>query len=75
MTHINEGQCGLCTHFDEHSKRATQEIVKIRRSHEAKEDLLAECGHPEHKHLHLRVSPLSGCDGFAPADGSAQTAR
>jgi hypothetical protein len=26
-----------------------------------------DCGHPRHASLHLRVTALSGCDGFEPA--------
>jgi hypothetical protein len=29
--------------------------------------MVDECGHPRHAPLHLKVTPLSGCDGFAPA--------
>ena len=26
--------------------------------------LVDECGHPKHAPLHLKVTPISGCDGF-----------
>jgi hypothetical protein len=26
-----------------------------------------DCGHPRHASLHLKVTPISGCDGFEPA--------
>lgn len=65
MTHVINGQCGLCTHFDEHSKLIRPEtLIQIRKSHEADEEVLAECGHPNNEKLHLKVSPVSGCDGF-----------
>jgi hypothetical protein len=35
--------------------------------HEAPDDLLDDCGHPRHASLHLKVTPISGCDGFVPA--------
>ncbi|MDF1503810.1 hypothetical protein [Roseisolibacter sp. H3M3-2] len=66
MIQVNEGQCGLCAHFGEHHGE-TQQHVQIRRSHEAPETMLDECGHPRHAPLHLKVTPHSGCDGFEPA--------
>jgi hypothetical protein len=29
--------------------------------------MVDECDHPRHAALHLRVTPISGCDGFEPA--------
>jgi hypothetical protein len=66
MVHVNDGQCGLCTHFGEHHA-GDQQLVEIRTSHEAPDDLVEECGHPKHSPLHLVVTPISGCDGFEPA--------
>ena len=66
MQHIHEGQCGLCAHFGEHHQ-ANQELIQIRVNHEAPEDVIDECGHPRHASLHLMVTPISGCDGFEPA--------
>jgi hypothetical protein len=66
MQHIHEGQCGLCAHFGEHHQ-AKQELIQIRVNHEAPEDIIDECGHPRHASLHLMVTPISGCDGFEPA--------
>jgi hypothetical protein len=66
MQTVHDGQCGLSTHFGEHHA-ATPQQVQIRRSHEAPETMLDECGHPRHAPLHLKVTPLSGCDGFEPA--------
>ena len=68
MQHLHDGQCGLCSHFGE-SHAADERLVSIRRRHEAPEDLLDSCGHPRHASLHLRVTPISGCDGFTPAQG------
>lgn len=67
MLSVHEGQCGLCTHFGEHH-RADQEIVQIQMSRKAPENLTEECGLPEHASLHLIVTPISGCDGFEPAE-------
>jgi hypothetical protein len=36
-------------------------------SKKADESLLDTCGHPKHAALHLKVSPISGCDGFHEA--------
>ena len=64
--HVNPGQCGLCAHFGEHEP-ASPQLLKIRRQHEAPELFVSDCGHPRHAALHLKVTPISGCDGFAPA--------
>ena len=66
MQQLHDGQCGLCSHFGEtHAK--TEQITMIRMKHEAPEVFLDDCGHPRHAPLHLKVSPISGCDGFSPA--------
>jgi hypothetical protein len=66
MVALHEGQCGLCAHFGE-DHTGDQQLVDIRMSHEAPDDLVEECGHPKHAPLHLVVTPISGCDGFEPA--------
>jgi hypothetical protein len=68
MVSLHEGQCGLCAHFGE-DHAGEQQLVDIRMSHEAPDDLVEECGHPKHAPLHLVVTPISGCDGFEPAPG------
>ncbi len=66
MQTVKNGQCGLCSHFAEgHS--ADPQIVQLRSRHEAPETLVDVCGHPKHASLHLRVTAISGCDGFVPA--------
>lgn len=63
---VQTGQCGLCGHFGEtHAK--SDALVSIMSSKQAEATLLDECGHPKHASLHLKVSPISGCDGFVPA--------
>jgi len=42
----------------------TEQITAIRTRHQAPEELLDDCGHPRHASLHLKVTPISGCDGF-----------
>jgi hypothetical protein len=71
MLMVHDGQCGLCTHFGEHHQ-PDQDLVQIRVSHEAPEALVEECGHPRHASLHLMVTPISGCEGFVPADASGK---
>ncbi len=66
MLHVQEGQCGLCSHFGE-THNSDQILTQIRISKEAKEDLVNDCGHPKHAPLHLKVSAVSGCDGFQAA--------
>jgi hypothetical protein len=63
MSAIHDGQCGLCSHFGE-THRKSDKLVAILTSHQAPESLIDECGHPKHAPLHLKVNPLSGCDGF-----------
>ncbi len=65
MQAVQNGQCGLCTHFGEHHKNDV--LVSIVTSHKADESMVDECGHPKHASLHLKVTPISGCDGFIPA--------
>lgn len=64
MSAIQNGQCGLCTHFGE--GHSSDKLVAIRTSHQAPENLIDECGHPKLVNLHLKVTPISGCDGFVP---------
>lgn len=66
MQAIHEGQCGLCAHFGE-SHPDEPKLVQVRLEGKAPEDLIEECGHPKHASLHLKVTPISGCDGFTPA--------
>ena len=39
-------------------------LIQIRLKHEAPDDLVEECGHPNNKPIHLMVTPISGCAGF-----------
>jgi len=66
MESLHAGQCGLCGHFGENHAK-TPALVSILSSKQASETMLDECGHPKHRPLHLKVSPISGCDGFVPA--------
>jgi len=66
MQAIHDGQCGLCTHFGEHHSN-NNVLVTIHTSKQADAVMLDECGHPKHAALHLKVTPISGCDGFQPA--------
>lgn len=64
--HVKDGQCGLCSHFGESHQR-DDKLVRIRKTHEGSETLIDECGHPRHAPLNLKVTPISSCEGFAPA--------
>ena len=66
MEQVQDGQCGLCTHFGEHHQKSDV-LVTILSSHKADLKFLDDCGHPKHAALHLKVSPISGCDGFHAA--------
>ena len=65
MIALQNGQCGLCTHFGE-SHPGSEKLTQIHSTMKAPEDLLDDCGHPKHSSLHLKVTPMSGCDGFQP---------
>ena len=65
MQSVSDGQCGLCNHFGENHKTAV--LVSIVSKKEAETTLVDECGHPKLASLHLKVTPISGCDGFIPA--------
>lgn len=72
MMSVSEGQCGLCRYFGDHGipdSNQRQQVVQIRTTRKAPEDLVEECGHPQHEPLHLVVTPASGCQGFEPAQG------
>jgi len=62
---LHPGQCGLCAHFGEGHPNAT--LASLVQKKEALVNLLCECGHMKHAALHLKVTPISGCDGFEPA--------
>ena len=67
MVAIQDGQCGVCAHFGEHNRDDEPQIVQIRTSREAPEDLIEPCGHPNNQDVGLRVTPISSCAGFEPA--------
>jgi hypothetical protein len=66
MTSVHDGQCGLCTHFGEPNHK-TDVLVTILSSKRADASMLDACGLPRNAALHLKVTPISGCDGFVPA--------
>ncbi len=66
MQTVQNGQCGLCNHFGEHHAK-NDVLVNILTTKQAPETFLDDCGHPKHASLHLKVSPMSGCEGFMPA--------
>jgi hypothetical protein len=66
MQAIHDGQCGVCGHFGENHGKSDV-LVSILTSMKADESFLDDCGHPKHASLHLKVTAISGCDGFVPA--------
>jgi len=69
MLQVHDGQCGVCAHFGE-THPATSQLSQIRTKHEAPETFIDDCGHPGNVSLHLKVTPISRRDGFAPAKSS-----
>jgi hypothetical protein len=68
MLQVHDGQCGLCAYFGEtHGADHSPSLLQIRNKKEAPETFLDDCGHPKQAILHLKVSPISGCDGFEVA--------
>jgi len=67
MLQVQEGQCGLCTHFGENTSDQPQ-LIQIRLKHEAPDNLVEPCGLPANASLNLKVTPISGCAGFEPAE-------
>jgi len=65
METVQNGQCGLCTHFGEYHK--TGVLVSIMTSHQADLKFIDECGLPKNAALHLKVTAISGCDAFEQA--------
>ena len=67
MLQVQQGQCGLCVHFGENDPREEPKLVQIRLKHEAPDDLVESCGLPTNKAVGLKVTPISGCQGFEAA--------
>lgn len=66
MLSVHDGQCGMCLHYGENQADQTATLVQIRLAGQAPEALTEQCGHPKHAPLHLKVTAVSGCDGFEP---------
>ena len=69
MLKLTDGQCGLCAHFGENEGQKDK-IVQIRINGEGPADLVADCGHPKNADVELKVTPISGCEGFTPAQSA-----
>ncbi len=67
MLSVHDGQCGVCSHFGEGNKADKQVLTQILSSKQAPESLIEGCGHPKNVSVHLKVSAVSGCDGFQAA--------
>ncbi|MBT9331776.1 hypothetical protein [Paracidobacterium acidisoli] len=66
MLAVHNGQCGLCSHFGE-GHASNDKLVAILTTKQAPESMVDSCGLPKNASLHLKVTPISGCDGFEPA--------
>jgi hypothetical protein len=67
MIQVTDGHCGMCVHFGEHDTQHQEQLVEIRDTKVAPEDLVEECGHPKLESLHLEVTAAASCDGYEPA--------
>jgi hypothetical protein len=45
----------------------SRRVIQIPAAASGAEVLLDDCSHPRHAALHLKVTPIGGCDGFEPA--------
>jgi len=69
MLSVHDGQCGLCSHFGEvHAKDPV--LVSILSTKQAPDSLVDLCGLPSNAAVHLKVTPISGCDAFHAAQPS-----
>jgi len=64
MQQLQTGQCGVCVHFGEHHV-SDEQLVQIRSTKQAPLDYVDACG--KNENISLKVSALSGCNGFEPA--------
>ena len=67
MLTIQNGQCGTCAHFGA-DDADSEKLVQIRITHKAEPDLVEPCGHPDNAPRDLKVSPVSTCAGYQPAN-------
>lgn len=67
MQLVQNGQCGVCSHFGEHHP-TNEQLVQIRTTKQAPVDYVDQCG--KNEDISLKVTALSGCAGFEPADAA-----
>ena len=67
MLNIQQGQCGLCSHFGEQHPQE-QQLVQIRTTGQAPESYVDRCG--RNAAINLQVTAASGCDGFEAAEAA-----
>lgn len=65
MLNINDGQCGSCKHFGDGIPQ--EQLIQIRVNQTANDGTIAGCDLASNASMHLRVSPISSCDGFEAA--------
>lgn len=67
MLQVQQGQCGMCVHFGENEPSEEPKLIQIRLKGEAPDDLIETCGLPANREIGLKVTPISGCQGFESA--------
>jgi hypothetical protein len=68
MLQLQPGQCGLCTHFGDNHDPTAPRPIYLQLKEDALKTKVSECDHPAHAPLHLKVTAISGCEGFEPID-------
>ncbi|MAT80740.1 MAG: hypothetical protein CMJ29_03730 [Phycisphaerae bacterium] len=62
MSNSNNGSCSTCVHFGDGVP--SEQLVQIRIHGSNDNNVVGGCDHPSNAALHLRVTPLSSCDGY-----------
>ncbi|MEE2907528.1 MAG: hypothetical protein VX527_06795 [Planctomycetota bacterium] len=69
MSNSNDGSCRTCAHFGDGVP--SEQLVQIRIENQPDtNEVLGGCDLPANAALHLKVSPLSSCDGYQPLEAA-----
>ncbi|MCH2133621.1 MAG: hypothetical protein MK116_07710 [Phycisphaerales bacterium] len=68
MANANDGSCGTCAHFGDGVP--AEQLVQIRVHSADDAGVIGGCDHPSNAALHLKVSPISSCDGYTPLEAA-----
>lgn len=66
MESLHNGCAGSVVTSERTCEDASADVYS-QQQQQASESMLDECGHPRHAAPHLKVSPISACDGFVSA--------